>query len=214
MNSDAVDIYDIATDSFDYTEISQARQGIVSAVLKDDTSGVETLVLIGGITFGGNNKWLYEGQSKHSQRIDFLTVRTGTPTLFPKVIQNTPGRHTRTSFMLLGALIIYTVSWVELNVLSERWIALIINVSSARNTAKRIFRPPCPPSTVRHPRTEVVIVATVSNPVTLFKVCLFSKDALKKIKNMCVCAHLFRFGNVFVEMYIFYKFCSLYKCTV
>ena len=91
MNSDAVDIYDIATDSFDYTVISQARQGIVSAVLKDDTSGVETLMLIGGTTFGGKNRWLYEGQSKHSQRIDFLMVRTGTRTMSPRSFRTRRG---------------------------------------------------------------------------------------------------------------------------
>eukprot|EP00944_MAST-04C_sp_MAST-4C-sp1_P005026 g5026.t1 len=156
MNSDAVDIYDIATDSFDYTVISQARQGIVSAVLKDDTSGVETLMLIGGTTFGGKNRWLYEGQSKHSQRIDFFNGTHWDS-------DNVPQGHSEHA----GAAykdIIYVAGGVD-NI--HRFVSRAERIERAvdcldykcfkrtKYGQAEFFRPPCPSGTVRHPRTGV-----------------------------------------------------------
>ena len=66
-NSNRVDLYEIATGSWTYTSLSQARQGMVSGVL---SSGV--VIFVGGLTFGGYNRWNYEAQSKHSPRIDFF----------------------------------------------------------------------------------------------------------------------------------------------
>eukprot|EP00943_MAST-04B_sp_MAST-4B-sp1_P001913 g1913.t1 len=153
-NSNMVDILDLQTGSFDHTILSQPRQGIASSVLKNPVTGLETLVFIGGLTFGGSNRWIYEGQAKHSQRIDFFD---GTEWKVDTVPQG-HSEHAAAAYKD----IIYVAGGVD-NI--YRYVSRVERIERAHDCLdykcfkrkqygeSEFFRPPCPQGTTRNDRS-------------------------------------------------------------
>ena len=154
QNSDVVDILDLETDAFDHTRISQARQGMVSGVLKNPNTGLETVIFVGGITFGGSNRWIYEGQAKHSQRIDFYD---GTEWQIDYVPQG-HSEHAGAAY----EDIIYVAGGTD-NI--NRFVSRIERIERAHDCLdykcfkrkqfgeNEFYRPPCPTGTSRNDRS-------------------------------------------------------------